>query len=372
MLSPRPYSISFIAIISLISVQAQNTSDAAEPLIDQRWPWPYNGPPKIDTSNTARGIQVGDNLCNATTQNQQSICINGVVNSISDFCLFAPPAPNSTIADTEGEEVAWCTKSGYGTRIIPEGALQGVQAIRTPDYLEIVGFIDQTLINIFVGDSGGELDPHGADGRGNPIGSLMYSSAFSTNGSMEQVIQWNLFLGGGIFCIKVCDPASANAAALCLNTYDLIGCSYNMPANYGSINGTFESCAGDDQLPVGTYVSNGVTSTYLQPAESLGPITTIPYTAAIPASSNCTTYTSSSLYLAAESLASVSSASATPSSASSASHSSATSSSSGSSVAGVSSSSKPSSAAGSLQSVGLPAFIGVVAAMFIGFAVVLV
>jgi hypothetical protein len=36
--------------------------------------------------------------------------------------------------------VAWCTKEGYGTRIIPEGALQGVQFIRvrrlTPAKLE--------------------------------------------------------------------------------------------------------------------------------------------------------------------------------------------------------------------------------------------
>lgn len=29
-----------------------------------------------------------------------------------------------------GEMVAWCTKEGYGTRIIPEGALQGVQFTR--------------------------------------------------------------------------------------------------------------------------------------------------------------------------------------------------------------------------------------------------
>lgn len=36
--------------------------------------------------------------------------------------------------------------------------------------------------------------------------------------------------------------------------------------------------------------------TYQQPAEELGPITTIPYTARIPASSQCTPYTSSAIY----------------------------------------------------------------------------
>lgn len=63
-----------------------------------------------------------------------------------------------------------------------------------------------------------------------------------------------------------------------------------------TINGTFTSCKGDDQLPVGHYVSGGQTYTYYQPAESLGEITTIPYTPSIPATSQCSTYTSSNLF----------------------------------------------------------------------------
>jgi len=127
---------------------------------------------------------------------------------------------------------------------------------------------------------------------------LMYSSAFlATNPTQKdyvQVLEWNYFIGSGIFCMKVCDPASSNAASMCQHTYDEVGCSYNMPANYGTINGTFESCLGDDQLPVGVYVANGVTSTWLQASG----FTTIPYTAAIPPSSSCTTYSSAQLYTA--------------------------------------------------------------------------
>ena len=82
---------------------------------------------------------------------------------VTDFCLWAPSNPNSLIADTEGEEVAWCTKPGRGTRVIPSGALTGVQFMKTPDYLQAVGFIDQTKINLQQDDYGGELDPHGAD-----------------------------------------------------------------------------------------------------------------------------------------------------------------------------------------------------------------
>jgi len=341
------FTLTTLAFISLSSLTCIN---AQIPLISQIYPWPYNVPPQVDTSTTARGVQIGINQCNSTTQNQNSLCINAVVNSLSDFCLYAPPSPNSTIADTEGEEVAWCTKSGYGTRILPDSALLGVQAIKTPDYLEIIGAINQPLINIAAGDTGGELDPHGADGRGNPIGALMYSTAFSANGTFEQIIEWNIFLGGNVFCIKVCNPASPNAAQLCLNTYDRIGCAYNMPANYNALNGTFQSCLGDDQLPVGTYVANGITSTYQQPAEGLGPITSIPYTAAIPASSSCTPFSSADLYLAGKSLASVSSASASASSTSVA-HTASTSShpsSKGPSSSSSSSTPKPSGASNNL------------------------
>ena len=35
--------------------------------------------------------------------------------------------------------------------------------MRTSDYIQVVGFIDGTKINIAEGDYGGELDPHGAD-----------------------------------------------------------------------------------------------------------------------------------------------------------------------------------------------------------------
>jgi hypothetical protein len=147
-------------------------------------------------------------------------------------------------------------------------------------------------------DTGGELDPHGADGRGNPIGSLVFSNAFPTSaGSYIQAVEWNNFMGSGQFCLKACDPSRPNALALCNNIYDRIGCAYNMPASYE--DGQFMSCLGDSQLPVGVYVgANGVTSTYEQPAESVA-IDTLPYTPVIPATSSCSTGVSSLLYAGA-------------------------------------------------------------------------
>jgi hypothetical protein len=104
-------------------------------------------------------------------------------------------------------------------------------------------------------------------------------------------------MGGGAFCFKVCDPTQNNVSTpYCLNTYDRIGCAYNMPNN--AQNGTFESCEGDLQDVVGVYTTNGQVTTYTQPAESLGAITTIPYTPRVPASSNCVTHASTDLFTA--------------------------------------------------------------------------
>ncbi|KAG2141156.1 uncharacterized protein EDB93DRAFT_1089526 [Suillus bovinus] len=297
-MSPSALSALF-AVAAITFVRAQPDPADPTPLVDKHYAYPSGIPYQVDYNTAAlRGPQVGYNICNSTTENQSSMCQTSFVNHIDDFCLWAPPQPNSTIGDTEGQEVAWCTKPGHGTRLIPAGALQGVQLIKTPNYIQIAGFIDQTQINIAANDYGGELDPHGADLRGNPLGGLMYSNAFPSNGgnnnSYQQVIDWTNFMGGDGFCMKICDPAGQNQQALCQNIYDRLGCAYNAPNN--AQKGVFEVCDGDDMSPVGVYTTNGATSTYFQPPESLGPITTVPYTPTPAASSNCVTYTSSALY----------------------------------------------------------------------------
>ena len=101
------------------------------------------------------------------------------MNDADDFCLWAPPSSGS-IGVTEQEEVAYCTKSGRGTRVIPDGTLTGVHFVQTPDYVQVTGTGDFTKINMKKGDHGGgehtfpfsrsalshfalpELDPHGA------------------------------------------------------------------------------------------------------------------------------------------------------------------------------------------------------------------
>jgi len=101
-------------------------------------------------------------------------------------------------------------------------------------------------------------------------------------------------MGSDMFCFKACDPKRPNAARLCEHVFDRIGCEYNAPNHAES--GIFESCEGDNQLPPGIYVVDGATKTYTQPPESEGPITSIPYAAFVPASSNCVQYKSEDIY----------------------------------------------------------------------------
>ncbi|KAJ3566071.1 hypothetical protein NP233_g7234 [Leucocoprinus birnbaumii] len=306
-MSPSTLSkVLVLATLSIAVVGAQDPTEAfppgvtgkfpATPLASKTYAYPTGVPYKVDTDvGLLRGNQFGFNQCNSTTENQNSDCQTSFINSIDgkfDFCLWAPSKPGSTVADQEGEMVAWCTKPGRGTRLIPQYALQGVQFMKTSDYVQVVGFIDQRLINLDPADYGGEMDPHGADLRGNPMGGLVYSQAY--NGQWTQVIEWHNFMGGNFFCFKACDPSRPNAAQYCQHIYDRIGCAYNAPNN--AQNGTFETCEGENQDFPGVYTENGAVMTYTQPPESLGAITTMPYTARIPASSNCVTHTSSVLY----------------------------------------------------------------------------
>ncbi|CAE6462556.1 unnamed protein product [Rhizoctonia solani] len=297
------------ATLAATTVYAQ---EGFTPLAEKRFEYtalPY----KADTGTGERGTQFGYNICNSTTEGQTSLCQTAMINSIDDFCLWGPPEPNSLIGNTEGEAVAWCTKPGRGTRVIPAGALTGVQFMRTPSYVQVTGRIKQDLINIAADDSGGEMDPHGADRRGNPLGGLLFSNAFPSNNgnnnTFQQVIEWHNFMGEGLFCLKACDPTDPNDDRYCEHIYDRIGCWRNAPAAY--VDGAFESCEGENQDFPGIYTdSAGVVQTYSQPPESLGPITTVPYDPKIPASSNCVTFQSAALYTGAPGAAPTSSSAA--------------------------------------------------------------
>ncbi|KAI0034377.1 hypothetical protein K488DRAFT_45608 [Vararia minispora EC-137] len=286
---------------------AQLSTFPATPLVSEHFPTPSDAPYHADPGNLARGNQTGYNICNSTTEGPTSLCQTAYVNDLGDFCLWGPAQPNSTIADTEGEVVAWCTVPGHGTRIMPEGTITGAQLVKTPDYWMITGLIQQSNIDIASNDTGGELDPGGQDLRGNPIGGLLYSTAFNT--TEYQINNWVNFMGSNQFCIKICNPSGSNPEGYCQHTLDRIGSFYNCPSKYTQPTssmqpGEFEICDSDNMQIPGVYVENGQTLSYSQPPESLGGITTIPYTPTIPSSSSCQTTSSAALFASATASAS--------------------------------------------------------------------
>lgn len=88
--------------------------------------------------------------------------------------------------------------------LIPDGAITAAHFVRTPYYVQIHGFWDGTQMNIVSttsascsricadhaqpeGDSGGELDPHGPDAVGNPIGGNVTSDVSGEDVFYEEV-----------------------------------------------------------------------------------------------------------------------------------------------------------------------------------------
>ncbi|GAA6012278.1 hypothetical protein JCM11491_007080 [Sporobolomyces phaffii] len=274
---------------------AKRAASSPSPLTD--YTYAYSAIPyQVNPYAVGRGPQSGYNICNSTTSGPDSQCQTLIANSIGDFCIWSSPttSPNGTIGDDEAAVVAYCTNDQHGARVIPPGAITGLQVLRTSAYTQWTGRLNLTAVNLQADDTGGELDPHGADELGNPLGGLVYSSGLPTgnNKTLTQVISWNQFIGSSEFCLKLCDP-SVTSPNYCENKFDLLGCAYNMPASYE--DNVFLDCDSDLQQVVGTYVSGGQTITWSQPS-SLPADSTLPWTPTIPATSNCKTYQSTDIF----------------------------------------------------------------------------
>lgn len=125
------------------------------------------------------------------------------------------------------------------------------------------------------------------------MGGVYFSNAFQ-GGKLIQTPNWTCFVGGGMFALKVCDPADANAVHNCEHIYDRIGLAYNMPN--AAQKGTYVQCDADGAAFPGVYTSNGQVMTYTQPDEALGAISTMPYQPVVPSASNCKTFSSAQLF----------------------------------------------------------------------------
>ncbi|KAJ7770959.1 hypothetical protein B0H14DRAFT_3894796 [Mycena olivaceomarginata] len=116
----------------------------------------------------------------------------------SAWALVAPPTGPSNIADTKTEEVAWCTLPRNNAQVIPDSVITGV-------------------------DAGGELNPHGAEGTGNPVGGNVTTTV--ADGTDLAIAEWMLYMSADQFCLRACNNANAtySAAAMCGHKLDVMG-----------------------------------------------------------------------------------------------------------------------------------------------------
>ncbi|CAO1634481.1 unnamed protein product [Parajaminaea phylloscopi] len=195
--------------------------------------------------------QSGYNRClqGEGSWNSKANCQTAWINSAEDFCVWGPPEPNTPVANFERIAVAYCTQPTHGTRLIPEGTLTGVHFVKTADYVQVTGLGDFTKIGLPFGDSGGEMDNHGEDDLMNPIGGVIYTTQRPGRiGQPTQLMEWTNFMSYNQFCIRGC--WGERAGAQCQHRYDIMGCAWNIPANYGE---GFESCEGDIAMIQGVY-----------------------------------------------------------------------------------------------------------------------
>ena len=266
------HSLFAISLLALANAQSP-TSTSLEPLASKKFTYPNLPYQVTGDQGGIRGPQAGYNICNSTTEGPQSLCQTAMVNSLKDFCMWSSPKQNDTIGVSEAYEVAWCTQKGHGARNIPSGAITGAQWLYAKNYLQVVGFLDQTQINLDPSDQGGGEYMRFADeyiskslnatllqnltltvptSKETPsavwcspmvsvrmlrrsLRSYLATAAAavlshrSSNGSSGSCVTSrrsfshfiaDSFVGGGVFCMKMCNPDDPNAAQLCNHIYD--------------------------------------------------------------------------------------------------------------------------------------------------------
>ncbi|CAO1625170.1 unnamed protein product [Sympodiomycopsis kandeliae] len=215
----------------------------------------YMGPARAPPTDTGfTWDQSGYNTCKQGEGqwHTNSTCQTAWLNSVDDFCIWGPPVAGVDVGTFEREAVAYCTKGTHGTRLIPDGTIKSVHFVRTRDYIQVTGSGDFTSIGMIEGDSGGEMDPHGMDDLSNPIGGILYTTAHpESQGKPYFIREWTNFMSWNQFCLRAC--WGERAARQCEHKYDIMGCAFNIPANYGD---GFESCDGDIAQLQGIYGSS--------------------------------------------------------------------------------------------------------------------
>lgn len=190
----RSSSVSIVTTVPISSAQATATSSAGVWSAASPPPFSY-GRPTHDffgvQGRSRNGLTNPEHPSKDTPVNQSSDARLATLNSVEDWCTFAPEPLNNTqeLGSLEQTTVAYCTKPRNNARVIPDGTITAVQFVKTPLYIQLYALGDFTNINMAPGDTGGELDPHGATNMGNPVGGNVTSNVVdgSTDVFYEEV-----------------------------------------------------------------------------------------------------------------------------------------------------------------------------------------
>ncbi|KAJ7666742.1 macrophage activating glycoprotein [Mycena polygramma] len=217
-------------------------------------------------------LQSDFRACGSPKENGRHF-LKRIINSVDDFCLFAPPKANSKIPDTKTEEVAWCTKPRNNARVIPDDTITSVSFLKTDFYVQIMGTGDFTMFNIARDTETSHIahrsvrsspaEPHGAEGTGNPVGGNVTTNI--VDGVDEPIAEWMLYMSTNQFCLRACTNANSTYSAALMHQLDVMGCEFVMPGTQlGRITRRYssETCDADVAYPPGWYptVVDGTTS----------------------------------------------------------------------------------------------------------------
>ncbi|OCF61142.1 hypothetical protein L486_00786 [Kwoniella mangroviensis CBS 10435] len=220
----------------------------------------------VNSTLVGRGDESNDKTKDNSDAQSQSQSQSKELRLVSheDFCVYGLSEENKgkMLSESVDNVISYCSKSGHGTRLIPDGTLKGVTYVRTPSWVQVSGSGDFSQIGISSDDSGAQFD----SSSHNPQGSSLITSQGG-----DPAKDWVTMISGQTFCVRACfgDPA------FCPTQYDSLGC-YFLTSNGVGWDDVWQDCEGDEGDPPG--VIDGQTYT-----PGNGPVPT----QSIPAVTNC-------------------------------------------------------------------------------------
>ncbi|KAJ3197634.1 hypothetical protein HK101_002062 [Irineochytrium annulatum] len=139
------------------------------------------------------------------------------------FCLLLPAVKGQTVGDSEGSAKAKCfgSASTPGSSKLPDGAIKSAHYVKTAQYHQVTGMIDEDLLGISQSDGGGQYDnaPHGSE---------------PSSGAVPSPFNYYVeIVESGRYCMRTCTTSGQDESSPCNMHRDTAGCNAVIGGNYG-------------------------------------------------------------------------------------------------------------------------------------------